>query len=145
MWAKIIAKLTGQTVEAVIEYKQRKRELKAEIEMEKLRGKAEYERAKTQRASESEGRDHEWEMESIRNSGWKDEFVLLILSIPLITSFLPWTAEATKQGFLALNETPLWYRTIIGSILLAVYGIRMVRRDMTGTNIAGMFRRNNDE
>jgi len=34
MWAKIIATLTGQTVEAVLAYKGKKRQLKADIELE---------------------------------------------------------------------------------------------------------------
>ena len=144
MWAKIIATLTGQTVESVLAYKQKKAELKGQIELEKLRGKAEYERAKTQRASESEGRDHEWELASIQNSGWKDEWVLIVLSIPLILSFIPWTVAYVNMGFAALDNTPLWYRSVIGAIYLATFGIRMFRRDMSGTDIAGMFRRGNN-
>ena len=142
MWAKIIATLTGQTVEAVLNYKQEKARLKGEIELEKLRGKAEYERAKSQRASESEGRDHEWELESIRNSGWKDEWVLVVLTIPMVGVFLPWTQEYVATGFAALETTPLWYRVTVGSIYLATFGLRMWRRDMNvGTNLAQMMGR----
>lgn len=130
MWAKIIATLTGQTVEAVLEYKNTKRKLQAEIELEKLRGKAEYERAKSQRASESEGRDHEWELESIRNSGWKDEWVLVVLSIPMIGAFIPGVQPYITEGFASLETTPLWYRVTVGSIYLATFGLRMWRRDM---------------
>lgn len=130
MWAKIIATLTGQTVEAVLNYKQEKARLKGEIELEKLRGKAEYERAKSQRASESEGRDHEWELESIRNSGWKDEWVLVVLSIPMIGAFIPGVQPYITAGFASLETTPLWYRVTVGSIYLATFGLRMWRRDM---------------
>lgn len=130
MWAKIIATLTGQTVGSVLEYKRKKIELKAEIELEELRGKAAYELAKTQRASESEGRDHEWELESIRNSGWKDEWVLVILSIPTVLAFIPYTQQAVFDGFAALEQTPLWYRISIMTIYFATFGIRYWRRDM---------------
>jgi hypothetical protein len=136
MWSKIIATLTGQTVESVLAYQTAKRTLKANIELEKLKGKAEYERAKTQRASESEGRDHEWELESIRNSGWKDEWVLVILSIPMILVFVPYTQQAVFDGFIALDSTPLWYRTIVASVYLATFGLRLWRRDVNkGTNV----------
>lgn len=130
MWAKIIATLTGQTVEAVLEYKNTKRQLKADIELETLRGKAAYERAKSERAENSEGRDHEWEMQSIANSGWKDEYVLIVLSIPMILSFIPYTQPFVVSGFVALDGTPLWYRTIVASIYLATFGLRLWRRDM---------------
>lgn len=130
MWAKIIATLTGQTVEAVLEYKSAKRKAITDIKLETLRGKAAYERAKTERAENSEGRDHEWEMQSIANSGWKDEYVLIVMSVPMILSFIPYTQPFVVSGFIALDGTPLWYRTIVASIYLATFGLRLWRRDM---------------
>lgn len=141
MWAKIIATLTGQTVEAVLEYKTASRKAKTEIKLEILRGKAAYERAKTQRASESEGHDAQWEAQSIANSGWKDEWVIIIMSIPMILSFIPWTQPFVVSGFEALNGTPLWYRTTVMTIYLATFGIRLWRRDMNkGSDVLGMIK-----
>ena len=141
MWAKIIATLTGQTVEHVLAYKTAKRTLKANIELERLKGKAAYEAAKTKRAADSEGHDHEWEMESIKNSGWKDEWVLVILSVPMILSFIPYTQPFVVAGFIALNGTPLWYRTTVMSIYLATFGLRLWRRDVNkGTNVVEMLK-----
>ena len=130
MWAKIIATLTGQTVGAVLEYKAAKIKLKGEIELEKLRGKAEWERAKTQRASESEGRDADWEKASIANSGWKDEWVLILLSIPLVLVFIPPMQPYVVSGFEALEGTPDWYRWLTVMIFAAIYGIRVWRRKL---------------
>lgn len=130
MWESIVGALLGKVAPSVAEYYIKKQELKAEIELEVLRGKAAYEKAKTQRASESEGRDHEWELASIQNSGWKDEWVLIVLSVPMITSFIPYTQAATEAGFDALATTPLWYRTTVMSIYLATFGLRLWRRDM---------------
>ena len=136
MWAKIIATLTGQTVEAVLEYKRAKVELKGKIELKKLEGKIAWEEAKTRRAEASEGRDHEWELASIRNSGWKDEWVLIVLSIPMILVFIPWTQPFILTGFESLATTPLWYRTTVMTIYLATFGLRLWRRDVNkGTNI----------
>ena len=141
MWAKIIASLTGQTVEAVLEYKAKTRQLKADIKMEELRGKAAYQAAKTQRAEISEGRDAEWESQSIANSGWKDEWVLVVLSIPMILVFVPWTQATVMAGFEALATTPLWYRVLVATIYLATFGIRMWRRDMSkATDVVGMLK-----
>lgn len=141
MWAKIIATLTGQTVESVIGYMNTKRKLKAEIELERLRGKAAYEAAKTQRAENSEGRDHEWEQMSIQNSGWKDEWALVVLSIPMILSFIPYTQPFVVEGFKALEGTPVWYRITVASIYLATFGLRLWRRDVsTGTDVIGMIK-----
>lgn len=128
MWASIVGALLGKVAPKVADYYITKQRLKFEVQLEILRGKAEYERAKTLRASESEGRDHEWELESIRNSGWKDEFVLILLSIPMVLSFFPPTVQYVVDGFEALSQTPEWYRWLIMLIFTAIYGIRIWRR-----------------
>jgi len=128
MWSKIIATLTGQTVEAVLEYKNTKRRLKANIQLEILKGKAAYEQQKTMRAMQSEGHDHDWEMASIKNSGWKDEFVLIVLSIPMILVFIPYVQPFIAVGFTNLESTPDWYRWLVMMIYAATFGIRVWRR-----------------
>lgn len=128
MWSAIVGTLLKAVAPKVAEYYIQKQALKQEVQLEILRGKAEYERAKTKRASESEGRDHEWEIESLRNSGWKDEWVLILLSIPMVLAFIPPTVEYVVAGFEALSQTPEWYRWLIVMIFAAVYGIRVWRR-----------------
>lgn len=130
MWSSIVGALLGKVAPKVADYYMQKQQLKADIVLETLRGKAAYERAKTERAENSEGRDHEWELESIKNSGWKDEWVLIILSIPMILAFIPYTVTYVNMGFAALSTTPLWYRTTVMTIYLATFGIRLWRRDM---------------
>jgi hypothetical protein len=107
-----------------------KQRLKQEVELEVLRGKRAWEEAKSRRASESEGRDHEWEVESIRNSGWKDELVILVLTIPLVLVFIPATAPYVLEGFKILETTPDWYRWMIVMIYAATFGIRVWRRKL---------------
>ncbi len=130
MWNSIVGALLGKVAPKVADYYMQKQQLKADIELEILKGKAAYEAAKTQRASESEGHDHEWELASIANSGWKDEWVLVILSIPMVCVFVPFLTDDIQAGFDALATTPLWYRTTVMTIYLATFGIRLWRRDM---------------
>jgi hypothetical protein len=130
MWEKLIGGLFGTTLEKYIDYKKRKRELIHERELEKIKGKIEYEKALTKRASESEGRDHEWELESIRNSGWKDEFVLIVLSLGMVGVFVPPLQPYVLSGFDALAQTPDWYRWLILTIYAATFGIRIWRRKL---------------
>ena len=72
--------------------------------------------------------DNSWELEQIRNSGWKDEFVLILLSIPLILCFHPETVMYVELGFAALDKTPDWYQWLILAVFAAIYGIRIWRR-----------------
>lgn len=128
VWAKIVSTLTGQTVGEILDYKIAKKRLVHERELEKLKGKIEYEKAKSERAARSEGFDHEWETMQIQNSGWKDEFVLIVLSIPMFFVFFPGTEVYVAQGFAALETTPEWYRWLVMTIYGATFGIRLWRR-----------------
>lgn len=130
MWTAIVGKLLGGFAPQLAEIYIEKKRLKQEVVLEQMRGKVAYEKAKTIRAENSEGRDHEWELLSIKNSGWKDEWVLIIMSIPMVFVFIPFTQDTIMKGFVALGETPLWYRTTVMTIYLATFGIRLWRRDM---------------
>lgn len=131
MWGSIVSAVLGKLVPSVSGYLTKRQELKQSVELEKLRGKNAYELAKTARAENSEGRDHEWEIESIRNSGYKDEWVLFLISIPMVLSFIPAGQVYVVEGFKALEGTPDWYRFLVMSIFGAVYGIRLWRRNLS--------------
>lgn len=130
LWESVVGSLLGKVAPKVADYYMQKSQLKHEREMEKIRGKIEWEKAKTKRAAESEGRDHDWELESIRNSGWKDEYVLVLLSIPLVLVFIPYTQETVLHGFETLQQTPDWYRWLTIIIFGAIFGIRIWRRKL---------------
>ncbi len=128
MWSSIVGALLGKVAPKVADYYIKKQELAQEVKLEVLRGKAAYERAKSQRAEQSEGRDHEWEIESIRNSGWKDELVLIVLSVPMVAVFIPGLTTYIATGFEHLATTPDWYRWLVVMIYAATFGIRVWRR-----------------
>ena len=130
MWTAIISKLLGSFSELAAEVYIEKKRLKQEVELEKLRGKIAWETALTKRAEASEGRDAEWEIARIKDSGWKDEWVLILLSFPLVMSFVPKLQVYVVSGFEALESTPDWYRWLVLLIFTAIYGIRIWRRDI---------------
>lgn len=128
MWEAIVGKLLGGFGENVVEYYKAKQTLKHERRLEVLRGKVLYEQAKSERAAKSEGYDADWEIAQIKNSGWKDEFTLIVLSIPMIGVFIPGLEGYMAAGFENLAETPDWYRWLIVMIYAATWGIRIWRR-----------------
>jgi hypothetical protein len=79
--------------------------------------------------------DAAWEMEFARQAGssWKDEYELLLLSVPLIMCFVPGWDHYVELGFAALSKTPLWYQGVLVTIFLANYGIRNWRRTISDT------------
>jgi len=120
----VLGDLGGKVVEAIDSRGQRKHEQKVQaLELEKLRHSKQIELIQN-----GQKLDNAWELEQIKNSGWKDEFVLLLLSIPLVMSFIPEMQPYVVEGFAALSTTPEWYQWLILAVFTAVYGIRVWRR-----------------
>ena len=65
-----------------------------------------------------------------RNSDWKDEFILLLLSAPIV--MLSWavfsddpTAMDKMQLFFEyFSQLPFWYQTIFVGVIASVYGLK---------------------
>jgi len=55
---------------------------------------------------------------------WKDEYLLLLFSIPLILSFIPGTVVWVEDGFAVLDTLPMWYQWAITGMVAATFGIR---------------------
>lgn len=118
MFAKLLGKIIGgPAAEKAVEYFNEKQKLKQELKLAKLNGKIALERAR-------EDNSAAWAQAHIANSGWKDEYVLVILSIPLVLVFIPGTSQYILQGFQVLEQTPEWYRWLIVSVMAAIYGIK---------------------
>ena len=65
-----------------------------------------------------------------RNSDWKDEFILILLSIPIV--MLGWSVwsdnpvhmEKMELFFVHFGNLPLWYQTIFVGVIASVYGLK---------------------
>lgn len=57
-------------------------------------------------------------------TSWKDEYLMLLFSIPLILAFIPATAGYVEQGFAVLAKTPDWYMWLVVGIVSATFGLR---------------------
>jgi hypothetical protein len=57
-------------------------------------------------------------------TSWKDEYLTILLSVPLILAFLPSTQEAVLKGFETLDKTPQWYMMLVTGIVAGVFGLR---------------------
>lgn len=61
---------------------------------------------------------------------WKDEFILILLSIPIILlGFAVWSdnpehMEKMKLFFEYFSQLPFWYQTIFVGVIASVYGLK---------------------
>mgnify|MGYP001384497961 CR=1 FL=1 len=69
----------------------------------------------------------EWEKLMAKGSqnSWKDEWLTILFSIPLILSFCgDWGREIVQNGFAALEAMPQYYQYTLGVIVSASFGTR---------------------
>jgi len=68
----------------------------------------------------------DWDLEMAKGSAnsWKDEWLTILFSIPLILAFIPGMEEVVQNGFAQLQTMPEWYQYSLGVIVAASFGVR---------------------
>ena len=72
-----------------------------------------------------------WDIEAVKGTqgSWKDEWITLLFSIPLILAFCgDWGNAIVQAGFASLEGMPKWYQYSLGGIVSASIGIRSVSK-----------------
>jgi len=116
MLIKPLLGVAGDAIKGIVDTK------KAKAEQKLTAIKAETELKKKQIAGEIE-----WDVEAIKgaNDSFKDEWLTLLFSIPLILCFCgDWGRTIVFNGFEALNNAPDFYKVTLGLIVSASFGIR---------------------
>ncbi len=120
----IIGEVIGNLFGIGRDYLQGRRKLKEAELISKLRINEVKTDAQEKRISNGQKADIAWENTSLSQSGWKDEYWTLVLSIPLIMCFFPFLVGYVTAGFTALELTPIWYRYAIGIAIGSAFGVR---------------------
>ena len=69
--------------------------------------------------------DWDLKMSDASAHSWKDEWLTILFSIPLILSFCgDWGREIVTNGFTALESMPDYYQYTLGTIVAASFGTR---------------------
>ena len=66
----------------------------------------------------------EWNKTAKATSGWIDDYLTIILSLPMILVFFPDLVPHIEAGFAALDKTPVWYRSAIAVMISAGFGYK---------------------
>lgn len=135
----IIGSLLKNITEPVVAYFNTRQELKSKERIRKEELKDAIHQRQVDLIKEGLHADMNWEMEFAKQAqtSWKDEYTLIVVSIPAILAFVKtsWLDGPTLvgQGFQALAQTPLWYQTLLISLFMATVGIRWWRRNQSDT------------
>lgn len=72
--------------------------------------------------------EQDWDLLAQRNSqgSWKDEYLLIVFSLPFLGAFIEPFQPFILKGFEILENTPEWYRIALGVMVAASFGVRNV-------------------
>ena len=126
----IFATLGTAIISGITGYFKDKNEIKkVEVEAEKMLvlAKAEAEANKMKRESEQDYDLDKIAMMAMEKS-WKDEFLLILFSIPIAMCFFPEYRQYVEDGFKTLNIIPEWFMYIYVAMIVVIYGLRGLLR-----------------
>lgn len=138
----VLSDIVGGITKPLGDWAARREERKAlerQLAAQERMKKHELEMARADRMIELQSQgltaDMNWEMEFARQAqaSWKDEYTLLVVSVPAVLAFVPGGAPIVAAGFAALATTPLWYQGMLASLFFATVGIRYWRRTQSDT------------
>ena len=92
-------------------------------------GKTAVKKAEAQTKMKIATGELDWDLEAMKatQNSWKDEWITLLFSIPLILAFCgDWGNDIVARGFESLEVMPQWYQIALGGIVSASIGMRSV-------------------
>lgn len=103
-----------------------------------IKGKAEEKKAIQQRKIQAIQNESDWEskMADASANSWKDEYLTIILTLPLIAvGYAVVTGDSSvidrlNEGFTALEKTPEWYQYLLFLACSAAFGIKSADKVM---------------
>jgi hypothetical protein len=107
-----------------LEGRRKLKEVKVEAESRVLVARAEAEVARLSKAQDAE---IAWDNAAVSqmDRSWKDEYLTLLLSAPIILAFLgEWGRKAAADGFAAISNVPEWYMVAFMASIAASFGVR---------------------
>jgi hypothetical protein len=108
-----VFKTVGKVVGGWLERKQIKAEAATKIEL-----------ARQEVITAQATADINWDqtMAEASKESWKDEFWTIILAVPAIFAFVPGMTDYILQGFVVLDQMPMYYKGFLGTAIAAAFG-----------------------
>ena len=102
---------------------------KVQVEAEKMIKMTEAE-SKAKRLEREAEKDYDLDKLSMiaMDKSWKDEFLLILFSIPIAMCFFPEYRQYVEDGFKTLNIIPEWFMYIYVAMIVVIYGLRGILR-----------------
>lgn len=122
-----LAALLGPVVGAATDWLKNRQVRKAVALENEVKLKTAVTEAKIKRLETQQAADIAWESTALEQGGWKDEYLTILLSVPMILCFIPGGAQYVSAGFQALQEnTPDWYQWAFLVVVASSFGYKKI-------------------
>ena len=114
---------------------------KTEAALVKIQSEADISKAKALSATKmaENGQTQDYDLDRIAmqqmEKSWKDELVLVIFLTPMVMAFIPEFAPFSLRGFEIIEKMPEWYRYIIIGMVIVIYGLRGMAKQLLGNKL----------
>lgn len=125
--------LIGAAISGITEigksyFERKKVEAQGKVDIAKARTEGEIKRALTVTEGDAA---YDVAVAEQMESSWKDEWFVILLSIPAVLCFTGhWGAATVRDGFAALAQTPEWYQYAFLGAIVASFGLKSIIRPM---------------
>lgn len=102
-----------------IEAKKMKQEKRLELDLKKMEHRATLDTMNQKAMS-----DYDIEAIKAQKESWKDEYLTILMSLPIIGSFVPGVQENIATGWKYVALAPDWYVLSFLGIVAATFGLR---------------------
>ena len=128
-WLLFLEPLVSIVKEPLVEW-QRRNTLKAELEAKLLEKEAETKMKmmdyQVELLKQGQKVEADWDLNAQRQMehSWKDEYLLFLLTLPIIGSFIPKVQDYVVIGWDYVAKAPEWYVISFLGIVAATFGLR---------------------
>jgi hypothetical protein len=134
-WFEFLKPLGDIVAEPIRGYNERKAiEKQAEADVVVLNAQAKVAEAQTRLRLAEDGQkveaDYDAKAQAQMEHTWKDEYLLFILTLPIIGSFIPGVQESVVVGWEYVAKAPEWYIVSFLGLVAATFGLRWLIRPL---------------
>lgn len=138
----VINGIVGIVKEPVVEWQKRKTiKQQSQNKVNEILAEAEVAKAtiRLELARKGQTIEADWDaraQESMKHS-WKDEYLLFILTLPIIGSFIPGVQDHVAVGWGYVADAPQWYIISFLGLVAATFGLRWLIRPLVERSLRG--------
>tara|TARA_R110000744_G_scaffold277232_2_gene389631 strand:- start:213 stop:569 length:357 start_codon:yes stop_codon:yes gene_type:complete len=91
-----------------------------------FKGKIDIQKAAIERETKALTNEANWNTVQAKASSesWKDEWLTLLVSIPMVMAFVPSLVPYVEEGFKVLEGMPIFYQSLVGGVFAASFGLK---------------------